>query len=91
MGTEQGGILPVMFGVSVEWKRIKEQTPHLLKKPLHVLMMECILQELAARVKRTVQDETARSMAIKADWLTEAVCFTIQVALRGDKAAEKFH
>ena len=27
---------------------------------------------LAARVKRTIQDETARSMAIKADWLTEA-------------------
>ena len=46
VGTGQGGVLPIVFGVSAEWKRLKEQTPHLLKKPLRVLMMECILNEL---------------------------------------------
>ena len=61
-----------MFGVSAEWKKIKEQTPHLLKKPLQVLMMECILNELAARLKTVAQDKTARTMAIQADWMTEA-------------------
>ena len=72
VGTEQGRVLLIMFGVSAEWKRLKEQTPHLLKKPLHVLMMECILKELAARLAKVAQDEAARGLAIQADWMTEA-------------------
>ena len=43
---EEGSILPVMFGVSAEWRRIKETTPDKISRPLFSIMMECILKEL---------------------------------------------
>ena len=137
VSTEPGGVLPVMFGVSSEWRKIQEQNPQQLKHPLHVIMMECIMAELRARLTKTSQEEAMKwdpvkkalttmakdprsmpaldkiiaeiqadlqvpgalhrfhaSQPLKADMetLTEhkEVCFTIQVALRG-QAAERLH
>ncbi|CAE7853719.1 unnamed protein product, partial [Symbiodinium sp. KB8] len=72
VSTEPGGILPTMFGVSAEWKKLKESSPHLSKSPLPTLMMTCILEELVARMQRTVAEESMQKAALQAGWCTEA-------------------
>ncbi|OLP95953.1 hypothetical protein AK812_SmicGene21867 [Symbiodinium microadriaticum] len=72
VSTEPGGILPTMFGVSAEWKKLKESSPHLIKSPLPTLMMTCILEELVARMQRTVAEESMQKAALQAGWCTEA-------------------
>ena len=66
---EEGSILPVMFGVSAEWRRIKETTPDKISRPLFSIMMECILKELVARVQQADQDENLRKAAKTALWV----------------------
>ena len=71
VSTEPGGILPTMFGVSAEWKKLKESSPHLIKSPLPMLMMNCILEEMVARMRRTVAEEGMRQAALQAGWCAE--------------------
>ena len=72
VSTEPGGILPTMYGVSAEWKKLTESSPHLIKSPLPTLMMNCILEELVARMKRTVAEESMQKAALQAGWCTDA-------------------
>ena len=71
VSTEPGGVLPVMFGVSSEWRKIQEQNPQQLKYPLHVIMMECIMAELRARLTKTSQEEAVKQAALQAGWVEQ--------------------
>ena len=71
VSTEPGGVLPVMFGVSSEWRKIQEQSPQQLKRPLHVIMMECIMAELRARLTKTSQEEAMKQAALQAGWVDQ--------------------
>ena len=65
---EEGSILPVMFGVSAEWRRIPETTPDKIRRPLFSIMMECILRELVARAQQASQDENLQKAAKAGLW-----------------------
>lgn len=72
VSTEQGGVLPMMYGISSEWKKLKEETPQQITRSLHALMLECIVVELQARVKKVAEDSNVREAAVQAGWCTEA-------------------
>lgn len=71
VSTVQGGVLPMMFGISSEWKKLRDENPQQITRPLHVLMLECILTELQARLKKVVEDPAVREAGIQAGWYTE--------------------
>ena len=71
VSTEPGGVLPVMFGVSSEGRKIQEQNPQQLKHPLHVIMMECIMAELRARLTKTSQEEAMKQAALQTGWVDQ--------------------
>ena len=66
VATEQGSILHVMFNISKEWRRLQENSPEQITKPLYITMMECILTELKARVARTIQGPALKTAAVTA-------------------------
>ena len=72
VSSEQRGVLPMMFGISSEWKKLREENPQQIKRPLNVLMLECIVTELQARVQKAMDDSKVRESAIQAGWCTEA-------------------
>ena len=72
VSAEPGGILPTMFGVSSEWRKLQETSPHLITSPLPTLMMSCVLEELVARMRKTVAEEAMQKSALQAGWCTEA-------------------
>ena len=66
---EEGSILPVMFGVSTEWRCIKEATPEQVTRPLYSIMLECVLKELVARIQQADQSEHLQKAAKEAQWI----------------------
>lgn len=62
----------MMYGISSEWKKLKEETPQQITRSLHALMLECIVVELQARVKKVAEDSNVREAAVQAGWCTEA-------------------
>ncbi|CAE7403450.1 pol [Symbiodinium sp. CCMP2592] len=71
VSTEQGGVLPMMFGISSEWKKLKETNPQRITQPLNVLMLECIVTELQARLRKIGEDTSVKTDAIQAGWCTD--------------------
>ena len=69
---EEGSILPVMFGVSTEWRRIKEATPEQITRPLYSIMMECVLNPAGGPVgapseggQRSTMDQCGESLVVQ--------------------------
>ena len=67
-----------MFGVSAEWRRIKETTPDKISQPLFSIMMECILKELVARVLRKFRASRPLTQELANQAMDQEVCFSIQ-------------
>ena len=59
---EEGSVLPVMFGVSTEWRRIKE-APEQVTRPLNSIALECVLKEVVARIQQADQSEHLQKAA----------------------------
>ncbi|CAE7541928.1 unnamed protein product, partial [Symbiodinium pilosum] len=90
VGTEQGGVLPVMFRVSAEWKCLQESDPKKITRPLNVLMMERYdgAPSKADEDSQRCHDDggVPSGVALAADMEQMAarkeVCFAIQTSLR---------
>ncbi|CAE7853504.1 unnamed protein product [Symbiodinium microadriaticum] len=62
-------MLPIMYKVWAQWKKIQNEEPSKLDKPLRCSMMVALLMEIKARAQKLLQDEQQQERMKKLEWV----------------------
>ena len=64
-----GTVIPSMFKVAREWRKMREENPQALQQSLRQVMLLCLVKEVQARASLTLQTPAARKEAERLGFL----------------------
>ena len=72
-------VLPIIYKVAAEWKKLKQGNPKALDQPLRVVMPQCLLTEMMSRTELTLAKPEAFEAAIQAGLVTKEKAWTYRL------------